>query len=71
MRNVVNGSMPIEFAITWDPIPQKFNRQRKDVTSIDVESKQLVKKNKVSILKCQMRLNIKTPQIRIDYLSPC
>jgi hypothetical protein len=50
MRNeAYNSAMPIKFTIIWDAIHQKFNRQRKDVTSIDVESKPRVKKNEAAI----------------------
>ena len=49
MRNeAYNSAMPIKFTIIWNPIQEKFNRQRKDVTLIDVESKPLVRKMKLA-----------------------
>ena len=73
MRNdtYITSQCPFHSQLYLGSYFSKFYRQRKDVTSIDVESKPLVKINEAAFEKCQMRLKIKTPQIRIDYLSPC
>jgi hypothetical protein len=55
--------------IWWDPIPQSCIA--KDKTSMNVESEVISKEKWSSTFdKCQMRMKIKTPQIRIDYICP-